>query len=48
MKNILSIDFDIIMAPTIWLYNDMVPQQNWDDLLSSPHIQLATADLNHY
>ena len=48
MKNILSIDFDIIMAPTIWLYNNMVPQQGWDDLLSSPYMKLAIADLNHY
>ena len=48
MKNILSIDFDIIMAPTIWLYNNIVPQQKWNDLNSSPYMQLATADLLHY
>ena len=48
MKNILSIDFDIIMAPTIWLYNNMVPEQKWDDLMTSPYMKLATADLNHY
>ena len=48
MKNILSIDFDIIMAPTIWLYNGLVPRTSWDELLETPQIQLATADLIHY
>ena len=48
MKNILSIDFDIIMAPSINLYNAKVPQLKWDSLLKSPYYQLATADLLHY
>ena len=30
--NVLSIDFDIIMAPSINLYNNMVPQTHWEKL----------------
>jgi hypothetical protein len=38
MKNILSIDFDIIMAPTIELYNNKVPQSDWEEsLLQDPY-----------
>lgn len=49
MKNILSIDFDIIMAPSIELYNNKVPQSDWEEsLLQDPYFQLATADLIHY
>lgn len=49
MKNILSIDFDIIMAPSIELYNNKVPQSDWgESLLQDPYFQLATADLIHY
>lgn len=30
MKNILTIDFDIIMAPSIDLYNDGLNGKVWD------------------
>ena len=30
---ILTIDFDIIMEPSIQLYNDMVPERPWEDNL---------------
>lgn len=47
--NVLSIDFDIIMAPSINLYNNMVPGTNWDDLLKSlPNLTTTPADLNIY
>lgn len=45
---ILSIDFDIIMAPSIQLYNDMVPMLSWDELLKNPQLILSQADLIHY
>lgn len=32
MKTILTIDFDIIMAPSIMIYNDLVPKNNIDNL----------------
>lgn len=32
MKNIITIDFDIIMAPCIQLYNNIVPNFNWEQL----------------
>lgn len=49
MKNILSIDFDIIMAPTINLYNGKVPAVKWEgELENDKYLQLATADLQHY
>lgn len=32
MKNILTIDFDIIMKPSIQFYNNYAPQ-NWDILI---------------
>ena len=47
--NVLSIDFDIIMAPSINLYNNMVPGTNWDDLLKSlPNLATTPADLHIY
>lgn len=48
MKNIITIDFDIIMAPCIELYNNLVPEKDWQQLQSIPQIQVATADLNLY
>lgn len=49
MKNIITIDFDIIMAPSIELYNNMVPNLNWEELQKSfPQMQLLNADLVHY
>lgn len=47
--NVLSIDFDIIMAPSINLYNSMVPQAHWEDLLKTlPNLATTPADLNIY
>ena len=30
--DVLSIDFDIIMAPTIEYYNHLVPTKTWEDI----------------
>ena len=47
--NVLSIDFDIIMAPSINLYNNMVPGTKWDDLLKIlPNLATTPADLHIY
>ena len=47
--NVLSIDFDIIMAPSINLYNNMVPELKWDELLKNlPNLSTTPADLNIY
>lgn len=48
MKNIVTIDFDIIMAPSISLYNTMVPGMSWEKLYQIPQLQLAQADYSHY
>lgn len=48
MKTTVTIDFDIIMAPSINLYNAMIPNANWDNLLNNPHYQLLQADFDHY
>lgn len=48
MKNILSIDFDIIMAPTIESYNDRVPFVPWDRLQRQPFYHTCHADLRIY
>lgn len=45
---IATIDFDIIMAPSIQLYNTLVPAQSWDKLIENPHFQLCMADTNIY
>ena len=47
MKKILSIDFDIIMAPCIEIYNDMVPSLDWKELEKIPQLKVLTADLIH-
>ena len=47
--NILSIDFDIIMAPVIEYYNNMVPMKNWDEICTeNPGMLCPKADLFHY
>lgn len=48
MKNIVTIDFDIIMAPCIDLYNNLVPNYSWENLLNFEQMRLLTADLIHY
>lgn len=48
--NVLSIDFDIIMAPDIELYNHFVDDQNTVQSLTEgyPILNYSRADLNHY
>lgn len=51
MKQIVTIDFDIIMAPSIYLYNDDVPEIPWDFLLSNPYepnLQLLKINAEYY
>lgn len=48
MKTILSIDFDIIMAPSIDSYNDRVPRTSWERLNKEPLYQLIVADYQIY
>ena len=49
MYNIVTIDFDIIMAPSIMLYNNMVGPGKWEeDFMNNPQLALSTADLQHY
>ena len=46
---ILSIDFDIIMAPDINLYNNLVPRLTIDDIIDHhPCFAGLHADLSHY
>lgn len=37
MNKVVTIDFDIIMSPSIFLYNDEVPGVHWDTLLNNPY-----------
>ena len=48
MKNILTIDFDIIMYPCIDFYNHRVPQQNWEELQLNPLMGSVYGDLKLY
>lgn len=48
MQTILTIDFDIIMGPSIDLYNARVPFTSWTDLATNPHYQILVADNIHY
>lgn len=51
MKQIVTIDFDIIMAPSIYLYNDDVPEVSWDFLLNNPYepnLQLLKINAEYY
>ena len=46
---ILTIDFDIIMAPSIGIYNDLVPKYTIEELVEkNKYIALATIDYLHY
>lgn len=47
MRKILSIDFDIIMAPSIELYNDSTTK-GWEFLESFPQMQSLKLDAEHY
>ena len=49
MYNIVSIDFDIIMAPSISLYNDLTGPGKWENEFNNiPQLVLSQADLEHY
>ena len=49
MHHIVSIDFDIIMAPSIQLYNNMVGPDKWEqEFMDIPQLALSQADLQHY
>ena len=43
--NVLSIDFDIIMAPSIEFYNNLV---SYEDLFDNELMRICNADLIHY
>ena len=47
--DVLSIDFDIIMAPVIEYYNNMVPQRDWNSIQEeNPGLITPKADLKHF
>ena len=47
--NVLSIDFDIIMAPVIEYYNNMVPKKDWEQIQNeNPGMITPKADLHHF
>jgi hypothetical protein len=47
--DVLSIDFDIIMGPSIEYYNHMVPNRTWKDIdKENPMLINPKADLAHY
>ena len=48
MKTVLTIDFDIIMSPSINIYNDKVPRENWKELTQNPLFELLKFDATHY
>ena len=49
MKNILTIDFDIIMGPSIDLYNDKIPMFNWNELFENNNLfKFLQFDAIHY
>lgn len=48
MKTIVTIDFDIIMAPSIGLYNNLVPGNSWEQLKNDPYFELLKIDAIHY
>ena len=49
MKNIVTIDFDIIMAPSINLYNHMIGNTNWNNaFMDDPQLALSRGDYAQY
>ena len=48
MKNIVTIDFDIIMSPCINLYDKLVPYISWSELKHIPQLNVLTANMEHY
>lgn len=45
---VVTIDFDIIMEPSIIFYNHIVPSIRWEDLYKNAIPNLFSADLIHY
>lgn len=46
---VLSIDFDIIMAPSIELYNNLINRNTIDEVANNIELlKLANADYLHY
>ena len=49
MKNIVTIDFDVIMAPSINLYNHMIGVNNWENsFMDNPQLSLSRGDYAQY
>lgn len=48
MNTVVTIDFDIIMAPSINLYNNLVPANDWEKLEEDPYFKLLKIDGIHY
>ena len=48
MKNIVTIDFDIIMAPCIELYNNLASAYDWEYFSQFDQMRVLTADMHHY
>lgn len=45
---VTTIDFDIIMSPSIDFYNHMIPFNKWEDLTKIPFMNLLNIDTVHY
>lgn len=49
MRKIVTVDFDIIMGPSIEVYNHFIPfEKTWDELDLNPQIRLSEGDYFHY
>lgn len=48
MKNIITIDFDLIMKPSIQLFNDQAGERDWVEFLQMPEARLFRADMVIY
>ena len=49
MKRIITIDFDVIMSPSITLYNDMIGPQQWEQtFMNDPQLALSRGDYARY
>lgn len=48
MNTVVTIDFDIIMTPSINLYNNLVPANSWESLEEDPYFKLLKIDAIHY
>ncbi|MGF6375099.1 hypothetical protein M2140_000133 [Clostridiales Family XIII bacterium PM5-7] len=48
MQKILTIDFDVVMAPSIDTYNNLIPGAKWEELNKMPMMKNLQADYIHY